>query len=82
MKMCDTVDQARIGAQKIDELLKQKLLSVNQDKSKYLLIGNKKAKDKLGLSQAKLIVQLSKDKNKVFYKLKNGLQFCRWASEN
>ena len=47
MKMCDTVDQARIGAQKIDELLKQKLLSVNYDKSKYLLIGNKKAKDRM-----------------------------------
>ena len=37
MKMSNTVEQARDGSQKIDELLKQKLLSLNYDKSKYIL---------------------------------------------
>ena len=46
-KMCNTVEQARNGSQMIDELLKQKLLSVNYDKSKYLLLGNTKAKNRL-----------------------------------
>ena len=45
--MCNTVEQARNGSQMIDELLKQKLLSVNYDKSKYLLLGNTKAKNRL-----------------------------------
>ena len=46
-KMCNTLEQARNGSQKIDELLKQKLLSVNYDKSKYLLLGNTKAKNRM-----------------------------------
>ena len=45
--MCNTLEQARNGSQMIDELLKQKLLSVNYDKSKYLLLGNTKAKNRL-----------------------------------
>ena len=47
MKMSNTLEQAeqaRNGSQKIDELLKQKFLSLNYDKNKY----------KLGLSCAKL----------------------------
>ena len=47
MKMSDTVEQARNGSQKIDELLKQKLLSLNYDKSKYILLGNRKAKNRM-----------------------------------
>ena len=39
-KMNDEVKQARDGCTKIDETLKKKLLSVNYDKSKYLLIGS------------------------------------------
>ena len=46
-KMCNTLEQARNGSQMIDELLKQKLLSVNYDKSKYLLLGNTKAKNRM-----------------------------------
>ena len=46
-KMCNTIEQARNGSQKIDELLKQKLLSVNYDKSKYLLLGNTRAKNRM-----------------------------------
>ena len=34
MKMSNTLEQARNGSQKINELLKQKLLSLNCDKSK------------------------------------------------
>ena len=47
MKMCDTVEQARKGTQKIDEILKKKLLSVNYDKSKYLVLGKGKAKERM-----------------------------------
>ena len=47
MKMSNTVEQARDGSQKIDELLKQKLLSLNYDKSKYILLGNRKAKNRM-----------------------------------
>ena len=47
MKMSNTVEQARNGSQKIDELLKQKLLSLNYDKSKYILLGNRKAKNRM-----------------------------------
>ena len=39
-KMNDEVKQARDGCTKIDDMLKKKLLSVNYDKSKYLLIGS------------------------------------------
>ena len=46
-KMCNTLEQARNGSQMIDELLKQKLLNVNNDKSKYLLLGNTKAKNRM-----------------------------------
>ena len=41
------MEQARSGSQKIDELLKQKLLSLNYDKSKYILLGNRKAKNRM-----------------------------------
>ena len=46
-KMCNTVEQARNGFQMMDELLKQKILSVNYDKSKYLLLGKTKAKNRM-----------------------------------
>ena len=45
--MCNTVEQARNGFQMMDELLKQKILSVNYDKSKYLLLGKTKAKNRM-----------------------------------
>ena len=43
MKMSNTVEQARNGSKKIDEVLKQQLLSLNYDKSKYILLGKQKA---------------------------------------
>ena len=39
-KMNDNLKQAKEGCDRIDETLKKKLLSVNYDKSKFLLIGN------------------------------------------
>ena len=41
-KMNDSLPQARIGCNKIDKILKRKQLSVNYDKSKYLIIGSEK----------------------------------------
>ena len=46
-KMCDTIDQARKGTDKLDKLLKEKLLSINYDKSKYLIFGKGKAKERM-----------------------------------
>ena len=47
--MNDTLEQAREGCQKIDETLKRKQLSVNYDKSKFLVIGSRKfRKETLG----------------------------------
>ena len=40
-KMNDSLPQARIGCSMIDDTLKRKQLSVNYDKSKYLIIGSK-----------------------------------------
>ena len=48
MKMSNTLEQARNRSRKIDELLKQKLLSLNYDKSRYILLGNRKAKNRMG----------------------------------
>ena len=47
MEMSSTVEQARNGCQKIDEMLKQKLLRANYDKSKYLIVGRGKRKSKM-----------------------------------
>ena len=47
MEMCSNVEQARNGCQKIDEMLKQKLLRANYDKSKYLVMGRGKKKNKI-----------------------------------
>ena len=41
-KMNDNLKQAREGCEKIDETLKRKQLSVNYDKSKFLVMGSKK----------------------------------------
>ena len=41
-KMNDTLEDARSGCKMIDDTLKRKQLSVNYDKSKYLLIGSQK----------------------------------------
>ena len=43
-KLNDNIEDARKGCNKIDETLKQKLLSTNYDKSKYLIIGGNKAR--------------------------------------
>ena len=40
-KMNDNLTQARVGCSIIDNILKRKQLSVNYDKSKYLIIGSK-----------------------------------------
>ena len=47
MEMSSTVEQARNGCQKIDEMLKQKLLRANYDKSKYLILGRGNRKNKM-----------------------------------
>ena len=41
-KINDRLEDARSGCDKIDDTLKRKQLSVNYDKSKYLLIGSQK----------------------------------------
>ena len=41
-KANDTLEQAREGCEKIDETLKRKQLSVNYDKSKFLILGSRK----------------------------------------
>ena len=41
-KMNDNLNQAREGCEKIDETLKKKQLSVNYDKSKFLVMGSRK----------------------------------------
>ena len=43
-KFNDLLDDARSGTQQIDNTLKRKLLSVNYDKSKYILFGTAKQK--------------------------------------
>ena len=45
--MYSNLEQARNGCQKIDEMLKQKLLRANYDKSKYLVMGRGKKKNKI-----------------------------------
>ena len=42
--MNDNLEQARDGAERIDTMLAQKQLSVNYDKSKYLVMGSQKFK--------------------------------------
>ena len=44
-KMNDNLEDARSGCDKIHDTLKRKQLSVNYDKSKYLLIGSQKLKN-------------------------------------
>ena len=46
-KMNDNLGQARDACNKIDNMLKRKQLSVNYDKSKFLIIGNSKYKKKI-----------------------------------
>ena len=46
-KMNNGIEQAREGCKKIDNTLKGKLLSVNYDKSKYLLIGNNRFRKRI-----------------------------------
>ena len=41
-KINDKLDQAREGCEKLDEMLKSKQLSVNYDKSKYIVLGTTK----------------------------------------
>ena len=45
-KVSDTLEQARDGCKKIDETLKRKKLSVNYDKSKFLVLGSRKFRKK------------------------------------
>ena len=44
-KMNDNIDQAKEGCEKIERTLKSKLLSVNYDKSKYLIIGDEQFRE-------------------------------------
>ena len=46
-KLNDKLEQAREGCAKIDNTLKKKQLSVNYDKSKFLIIGNAKFRKKI-----------------------------------
>ena len=46
-KMNDTLEQAREGCKRIDKTLQQKLLSLNYDKSNFLIIGSGKFRNKL-----------------------------------
>ena len=57
-KMNDNINQARIGCQKIDEILKKKLLSVNHDKSKYVLIGNSRFRKSIAKKIAKKPIKM------------------------
>ena len=45
-KLNDNLEDARSGSKLIDNTLKRKLLSVNYDKSKYIIFGNKRQRDK------------------------------------
>ena len=46
-KLSNRLLDSREGSEKIDDMLKRKLLSVNYDKSKYLVLGNSKFKNKI-----------------------------------
>merc|ERR1712102_19788 len=46
-KLSNRLLDSRSGNEKIDDMLKRKLLSVNYDKSKYLVLGNSKFKNKI-----------------------------------
>ena len=46
-KMNDTLEDARSGCKVIDDTLRRKQLSVNYDKSMYLLIGSKKFRNEM-----------------------------------
>ena len=46
-KLSNKLQDSREGCEKIDDMLKRKLLSVNYDKSKYLVLGNSKFKNKI-----------------------------------
>ena len=52
-KLNDNMDEVREGCDKIDETLKSKRLSLNYDKSKYVIIGGTKARKEI-LEQAKI----------------------------
>ena len=45
--MNDTMEQAREGAEKIDDMLRKKQLSVYHDKSKYMVLGQESFKEKV-----------------------------------
>ena len=46
-KLSNKLKDAREGCKRIDDMLKRKLLSVNYDKSKYVILGNAKFKRKI-----------------------------------
>ena len=46
-KMNDTLEDARLGCKMIDDTLRRKQLSVNYDKSNYLLIGSQKFRNEM-----------------------------------
>merc|ERR1711973_301842 len=46
-KMNDNINQAKEGCRMIDNILKKKQLSVNYDKSKYMIIGNEKYRNEV-----------------------------------
>ena len=59
--MSNTLEQARNGSQKIDESLKQKLLSLNYNKNKYILLGNGKAKNRMRKELMKQPMKMGKE---------------------
>ena len=46
-KINDTLEDAHLGCKMIDDTLRRKQLSVNYDKSKYLLIGSQKFRNEI-----------------------------------
>ena len=53
MQMSTTANQARDGCQRIDEMLKEKQLSVNYSKTKYIILGK-------GYSRSKIVKDFKK----------------------
>ena len=56
MQMSTTANQARDGCQRIDEMLKEKQLSVNYSKTKYIILGK-------GYSRSKIVKDFKKNSN-------------------
>ena len=61
-KMNDDIEQAREGCHKTDKTLKSKLLSANNDKSKFLKIGKEKFRENILAKMGEVKIEHSKQK--------------------